>query len=79
MQTMPEKLMGIEKVVLSADENPFGVEIKKINEDYDLTKNYYKDYDNSGLEKIYYFNYFLQIKNIHCWDGESGYCQYGRI
>ncbi len=27
-----------ETVVLSADENPFGVEIKKINENYDLTK-----------------------------------------
>ena len=33
-----------ETVVLSADENPFGVEIKKINEDYDLTKN-----DNRNL------------------------------
>ena len=41
-----------ETVVLSADENPFGVEIKKINENYDLTKNYYKNYDNNGLEKF---------------------------
>ena len=41
-----------ETVVLSADENPFGVEIKKINENYDLTKNYYKNYDNKGLEEF---------------------------
>ena len=31
-----------ETVVLSADENPFGVEIKKINENYDLTKNFFE-------------------------------------
>ena len=41
-----------ETVVLSADENPFGVEIKKINENYDLTRDYYKNYDNKGLEKF---------------------------
>ena len=52
MQMVPEKSQVGEEpetVVLSADENPFGIEIKKINEDYDLTRNYYKDYDNTGL------------------------------
>ena len=54
MQMVPEKSQVGEEpetVVLSADENPFGIEIKKINEDYDLTRNYYKDYDNTGLQK----------------------------
>ena len=41
-----------ETVVLSADENPFGVEIKKINENYDLTRDYYKNYDDTGLEEF---------------------------
>ena len=50
-----------ETVVLSADENPFGIEIKKINEDYDLTRNYYKNYDNTGLQK-YIIPVILQIK-----------------
>ena len=39
VQTVPEKSQVGEEpetVVLSADENPFGIEIKKINEDYDL-------------------------------------------
>ena len=51
---MPEKSQIEEEpetVILSADENPFGIEIKKINEDYDLTRNYYKNYDNTGLQK----------------------------
>ena len=42
VQTMPEKSQigeEPETVILSADENPFGIEIKKINEDYDLTRN----------------------------------------
>ena len=47
----PEAGKEPETIVLSMDENPFGVEIKKINEDYDLTRNYYKDYDNTGLQK----------------------------
>lgn len=54
VQTMPEKSQigeEPETVILSADENPFGIEIKKINEDYDLTRNYYKNYDNTGLQK----------------------------
>ena len=43
VQTVPEKSQVGEEpetVVLSADENPFGVEIKKINENYDLTRDY---------------------------------------
>ena len=80
MQTMPEKSQigeEPETVVLSADENPFGVEIKKINEDYDLTKNYYKDYDNSGLEKYIIPTIFTDKRTYIVGMRESGYCQYG--
>ena len=54
-QAIPEKTETGEEedtIILSADENPFGMEIKKINENYDLTKNYYKNYDNTGLQKF---------------------------
>ena len=80
MQMVPEKSQVGEEpetVVLSADENPFGVEIKKINEDYDLTKNYYKNYDNKGLQKFeitaIYTNATDFIKEIR---GATEYCQY---
>ena len=39
-EIQPRLLEEPETVILSADENPFGIEIKKINEDYDLTRNY---------------------------------------
>ena len=55
-----------ETVVLSADENPFGVEIKKINEDYDLTKNYYKNYDDTGLEEFKITGIFTDKKEYIC-------------
>ena len=66
-------------VVLSADENPFGVEIKKINENYDLTKNYYKNYDNNGLEKFVIPNIAIDERTYIAELRESGYCQYGYI
>ena len=66
-----------ETVVLSADENPFGVEIKKINEDYDLTRNYYKDYDNTGLQKYIIPVIFTDKRSYIAEMRESGYCQYG--
>ena len=80
VQTMPEKSQigeEPETVILSADENPFGIEIKKINEDYDLTKDYYKNYDNTGLQKFeitaIYTNATDFIKEIR---GATEYCQY---
>ena len=80
VQTVPEKSQVGEEpetVVLSADENPFGIEIKKINEDYDLTKDYYKNYDNTGLQKFeitaIYTNATDFIKEIR---GATEYCQY---
>ncbi len=66
-----------ETVVLSADENPFGIEIKKINEDYDLTRNYYKDYDNTGLQKYIIPVIFTDKRTYIAEMRESGYCQYG--
>ena len=47
---IPEKTETGEEedtIILSADKNSFGMEIKKINENYDLTKDYYKNYDLS--------------------------------
>ena len=73
----PEIGEEADTIILSADENPFGVEIKKINEDYDLTKNYYKNYDNKGLQKFeitaIYTNATDFIKEIR---GATEYCQY---
>ena len=66
-----------ETVVLSADENPFGIEIKKINEDYDLTRNYYKNYDNTGLQKYIIPVIFTDKRTYIAEMRESGYCQYG--
>jgi hypothetical protein len=73
----PEIGEEADTIILSADENPFGVEIKKINEDYDLTKNYYKDYDNSGLEKYIIPTIFTDKRTYIVGMRESGYCQYG--
>ena len=47
----PEAGKEPETIVLSMDENPFGVEIKKINENYDLTRDYYKNYDDTGFSR----------------------------
>ena len=80
VQTMPEKLQIEEEpetVILSADENPFGIEIKKINEDYDLTRNYYKNYDNTGLQKYIIPVIFTDKRTYIAEMRESGYCQYG--
>ena len=80
MQMVPEKSQVGEEpetVVLSADENPFGIEIKKINEDYDLTRNYYKDYDNTGLQKYIIPVIFTDKRTYIAEMRESGYCQYG--
>jgi len=80
VQTVPEKSQVGEEpetVVLSADENPFGIEIKKINEDYDLTRNYYKDYDNTGLQKYIIPVIFTDKRTYIAEMRESGYCQYG--
>ena len=80
-----------ETVVLSADENPFGIEIKKINEDYDLTRNYYKDYDNTGLQKYiipvifnpviiirFIINYLFKI-NISFWPKTRFFCLFKKF
>ena len=80
VQTMPEKSQigeEPETVILSADENPFGIEIKKINEDYDLTRNYYKDYDNTGLQKYIIPVIFTDKRTYIAEMRESVYCQYG--
>ena len=80
VQTMPEKSQigeEPETVILSADENPFGIEIKKINEDYDLTRNYYKNYDNTGLQKYIIPVIFTDKRTYIAEMRESGYCQYG--
>ena len=80
MQMVPEKSQVGEEpetVVLSADENPFGIEIKKINENYDLTRNYYKDYDNTGLQKYIIPVIFTDKRTYIAEMRESGYCQYG--
>lgn len=52
----PETGEEADTIILGADENPFGMEIKKLNENYDLTKNYYKimitkDYRNLKLQR----------------------------
>ena len=65
-----------ETVVLSADENPFGVEIKKINENYDLTRDYYKNYDNKGLEEFKITGIFTDEREYIVELRESGYCKY---
>ena len=80
VQTVPEKSQvgdEPETVVLSADENSFGIEIKKINEDYDLTRNYYKNYDNTGLQKYIIPVIFTDKRTYIAEMRESGYCQYG--
>ena len=80
MQMVPEKSQVGEEpetVVLSADENPFGIEIKKINEDYDLTRNYYKNYDNTGLQKYIIPVIFTDKRTYIAEMRESVYCQYG--
>ena len=80
VQTVPEKSQVGEEpetVVLSADENSFGIEIKKINEDYDLTRNYYKNYDNTGLQKYIIPVIFTDKRTYIAEMRESGYCQYG--
>ena len=80
VQTMPEKSQIEEEpetVILSADENPFGIEIKKINEDYDLTRNYYNNYDNTGLQKYIIPVIFTDKRTYIAEMRESGYCQYG--
>ena len=79
MQTMPEKSQigeEPETVVLSADENPFGVEIKKINENYDLTRDYYKNYDDTGLEEFKITGIFTDEREYIVELRESGYCKY---
>ena len=73
----PEAGKEPETIVLSMDENPFGVEIKKINEDYDLTRNYYKNYDNTGLQKYIIPVIFTDKRTYIAEMRESGYCQYG--
>ena len=75
----PEIGEEADTIILSADENPFGVEIKKINEDYDLTKNYYKNYDNKGLERFVIPNIAIDERTYIAELRESGYCQYGYI
>ena len=65
-----------ETVVLSADENPFGVEIKKINENYDLTRDYYKNYDDTGLEEFKITGIFTDEREYIVELRESGYCKY---
>ncbi len=52
---------------------------KKINENYDLTKNYYKNYDNNGLEKFVIPNIAIDERTYIAELRESGYCQYGYI
>ena len=73
----PETGEEADTIILGADENPFGMEIKKLNENYDLTKNYYKNYDNKGLQKFeitaIYTNATDFIKEIR---GATEYCQY---
>ena len=53
------------------------MEIKKINENYDLTKDYYKNYDNTGLQKFeitaIYTNATDFIKDVR---EAMVYCQY---
>ena len=80
VQTISEKTETGEEadtIILSADENPFGMEIKKINENYDLTKDYYKNYDNTGLQKFeitaIYTNATDFIKDVR---EAMVYCQY---
>lgn len=72
----PETGEEADTIILGADENPFGMEIKKLNENYDLTKNYYKNYDNKGLQKFeitaIYTNATDFIKEIR---GATEYCQ----
>ena len=64
MQMVPEKSQVGEEpetVVLSADENPFGIEIKKINEDYDFREIIIKIMTIQDYKSIS-FQLFLQIK-----------------
>ncbi len=72
----PEIGEEADTIILSADENPFGVEIKKINEDYDLTKNYYKNYDDTGLEEFKITGIFTDKKEYIVGLRKSGYCKY---
>ena len=49
-------------------ELPGGITIRKLDddEDYDISKNYYKDYDDTGLEKY-------EITKIFDYDSEAEY------
>ena len=72
----PEIGEEADTIILSADENPFGVEIKKINEDYDLTRDYYKNYDDTGLEEFKITGIFTDKKEYIVGLRKSGYCKY---
>lgn len=68
--------LASEKVVLSADENLFGMTTTDAPENYDITKDYYENYDNAGLEKYVIPIAFMDEESYIFGIRETKYCQY---
>ena len=68
--------LASEKVVLSADENLFGMTTTDAPENYDITKDYYANYDNAGLEKYVIPIAFMDEESYIFGIRETKYCQY---
>ena len=71
-----KNILASEKVVLSADENLFGMTTTDAPENYDITKDYYKNYDNAGLEKYVIPIAFMDEESYIFGIRETKYCQY---
>lgn len=71
-----KNVLASEKVVLSADENLFGMTTTDAPENYDITKDYYENYDNAGLEKYVIPIAFMDEKSYIFGIRETKYCQY---
>ena len=71
-----KNVLASEKVVLSADENLFGMTTTDAPENYDITKDYYENYYNAGLEKYVIPIAFMDEESYIFGIRETKYCQY---
>ena len=71
-----KNVLASEKVVLSADENLFGMTTTDAPENYDITKDYYENYDNAGLKKYVIPIAFMDEESYIFGIRETKYCQY---
>lgn len=58
------------------NENPLGITITKIEDEYDLTKDYYEDYDDTGLETYIITGVFTDEETYIREIREAGVCEY---